>query len=175
MKNLESYNLRFCFLLNSIEWECSLGSLWASSVDTSSGHSGTPAVQHSSYFESGAIRNPYCFWKISWNRCFSLAVPGIYTGILGFAALRNIASQSVEIVNVFEIVVHFLLNFLVAMLNVIFFDLVNTVLTLKWFWKYQYGFMPQRSHWLHLFFINTGFLTDSPVCSICFFHSVCHQ
>lgn len=90
-------------------------------MDTSSGHSGTSAVQHSSCFESRAVRNPYCFWKVSRDSCFALAVPGIYTGILGFLVLKTVASQSVEIVSVFEIELQFLLNFPVAIVEYEFF------------------------------------------------------
>lgn len=148
MNNLQNINVQFCFTLNSAEWECSLGSLWAPSVDTSGGHSGTSAVQHSSYFESGAIRNPDCIWKISWNSCFTLAIPGIHPGIFVFSVLITIATQSDEIVGVFESCIcsnciALSTKFLCFHCWIYFFFPLGIIL--KQFWKWQHVFVLQIS------------------------------
>lgn len=127
------------FLCWTPEWECSLGSLWTPSVDTSGGHSGTSAVQHSSCFESWTVRNSYCFWEISWNSCFTLAISGIHPGNLGFSVLTALASQFDKIVIVFMIHLYqwyyIFYWFLFSIIDYQVFHLVKAVHILKPVWK----------------------------------------
>lgn len=167
MNNLQNHSMQFFVLCWTPEWECSLGSLWAPSVDTSGGHSGTSAVQHSSCFESWAVRNSYCFWEISWNSCFTLAISGIHSGNLGFSVFTTTVSQSDKIVSVFKWCIctndiMFSTNFSFPLLIVrVFTYLMQFVFWIRF--ENDDMVLCLRSHCLCT---SVHFVTDSPVYSI---------
>lgn len=69
-----------CLFLSSLEWKCSTGLVRASPVDPSCRDVGIASVQRSSRPESWAPALPGSVWKVTGDRCFTLAVAGVHAG-----------------------------------------------------------------------------------------------
>lgn len=69
-----------CLFLSSLEWKCSTGLVRASPVDPSCRDVGIASVQRSSRPESWAPALPGSVWKVTGDRCFTLAIAGVHAG-----------------------------------------------------------------------------------------------
>lgn len=71
-----------CDVFCPLEWKCTTGVVWASPVDPSCSDVGVATVQRSSCLEGWDHALPGSFWKVTRDRCFTLAVTGVHAGKL---------------------------------------------------------------------------------------------